>query len=40
VYVRASDGRLKLLDIEAGKKRMKGYQIPEFFKKQKGAVLK
>ncbi len=39
-YVRASDGRLKLLDIEAGKKRMKGDKILEFLKKQKGVVLK
>ncbi len=40
VYVRASDGRLRLLDIEAGKKRMKGVQILQFFEKQKGAILK
>ncbi len=39
VYVRASDGRLRLLDIEVGKKRMKDRKILEFFKKQKGAVL-
>jgi methionyl-tRNA formyltransferase len=40
VYVRASDGRLRLLDIEIGKQRMKGRAILEFFEKQKGAVLK
>ena len=40
VYVRASDGRLRLLDIEVGKERMNGGKILEFFKKQKGAVLK
>jgi UDP-4-amino-4-deoxy-L-arabinose formyltransferase/UDP-glucuronic acid dehydrogenase (UDP-4-keto-hexauronic acid decarboxylating) len=39
VYVRASDGRLRLLDIEVGKKRMKGDKILEFFKERKGAVL-
>ncbi len=39
VYVRASDGRLRLLDIEVGKKRMKGDEILEFLKEQKGAVL-
>jgi UDP-4-amino-4-deoxy-L-arabinose formyltransferase/UDP-glucuronic acid dehydrogenase (UDP-4-keto-hexauronic acid decarboxylating) len=40
VGVRASDGRLRLLDIEVGKERMNGRKILEFFKKQKGAVLK
>ena len=40
VYVRASDGRLRLLDIEVGKERMKGHKIYEFFKKQEGVVLK
>ena len=40
VYVRASDGRLRLLDIEVSKERMNGHKILEFFKKQKGAVLK
>jgi methionyl-tRNA formyltransferase len=40
VYVRASDGRLRLLDIEVGKERMKGQKILEFFKKQEGVVLK
>jgi methionyl-tRNA formyltransferase len=33
VYVRASDGRLRLLDIEVGEKRMKAHKIYEFFKK-------
>jgi UDP-4-amino-4-deoxy-L-arabinose formyltransferase/UDP-glucuronic acid dehydrogenase (UDP-4-keto-hexauronic acid decarboxylating) len=40
VYVRASDGRLRLLDIEVGKERMKGRKILEFFKNQEGVVLK
>jgi len=40
VYVRASDGRLRLLEIEVGNKRMKGDKILEFFKKRKGAVLR
>jgi len=40
VYVRASDGRLRLLDIEVGKERMKGHKIYEFFKKQEGGILK
>jgi UDP-4-amino-4-deoxy-L-arabinose formyltransferase/UDP-glucuronic acid dehydrogenase (UDP-4-keto-hexauronic acid decarboxylating) len=40
VYVRASDGRLRLLDIEVGKERMKVHKIYEFFKKQKGGILK
>jgi methionyl-tRNA formyltransferase len=40
VYVKASDGRLRLLDIEVGKKRMKAHKIYEFFKKQEGGILK
>jgi UDP-4-amino-4-deoxy-L-arabinose formyltransferase/UDP-glucuronic acid dehydrogenase (UDP-4-keto-hexauronic acid decarboxylating) len=40
VYVRASDGRLRLLDIEVAKERMKGQKILEFFRKQEGVVLK
>jgi hypothetical protein len=40
VYVRASDGRLRLLDIEVGKERMKGNQILEFLIKQEGVFLK
>jgi methionyl-tRNA formyltransferase len=40
VYVRASDGRLRLLDVEVGKERMKGHKIYDFFKKQKGGILK
>ena len=39
VYVRASDGRLRLLDIEVEKERMKGRQICEFFKKQRRGIL-
>ncbi len=40
VYVRTSDGRLRLLDIELDKERMRGQKILEFFKKQKGVILK
>ena len=40
VYVRASDGRLRLLDIEVEKERMKGQKILEFFRKQEGVILK
>jgi methionyl-tRNA formyltransferase len=40
VYVRASDGRLRLLDIEVGKERMKGQKIYEFFRKQERGILK
>lgn len=40
VYVRALDGRLRLLDIEVGKEKMKGHKIFEFFKKQEGGILK
>jgi UDP-4-amino-4-deoxy-L-arabinose formyltransferase/UDP-glucuronic acid dehydrogenase (UDP-4-keto-hexauronic acid decarboxylating) len=40
VYVRASDGRLRLLDVEVGKERMKGRKILNFFKKREGIILK
>jgi UDP-4-amino-4-deoxy-L-arabinose formyltransferase/UDP-glucuronic acid dehydrogenase (UDP-4-keto-hexauronic acid decarboxylating) len=40
VYVKASDGRLRLLDIEVKKERMKGHKILEFFKNQEGVILK
>jgi methionyl-tRNA formyltransferase len=40
VYVRASDGKLKLLDIEAGKERMRDHEILKFIKNRKGVVLK
>lgn len=40
VYVRALDGRLRLLDIEVGKERMRDQKIYEFFKKRKGGILK
>jgi methionyl-tRNA formyltransferase len=40
VYVRAPDGRLRLLDIEVGKETLKGKKIFEFFKKQEGRILK
>jgi methionyl-tRNA formyltransferase len=40
VYVRASDGRLKLLDIAVGKERIKGHYIFDFFKTRERVVLK
>jgi methionyl-tRNA formyltransferase len=40
VFVRALDGRLRLLDIEVGKERMKGQKIVEFFKKQERGILR
>jgi len=40
VYARASDGRLRLLDIGVRKQRMKDHQIHDFFKNQQGVVLK
>jgi methionyl-tRNA formyltransferase len=40
VYVRASDGRLRLLDIEVRKERMKGQNIFGFFKKRERGILK
>lgn len=40
VYVWASDGRLRLLDIEVGEERMKGQKILEFFKGQESVILK
>ena len=40
VYVRASDGRLRLIDIEDGRERLKSHGIFEYFKNKKGIVLK
>jgi UDP-4-amino-4-deoxy-L-arabinose formyltransferase/UDP-glucuronic acid dehydrogenase (UDP-4-keto-hexauronic acid decarboxylating) len=40
VCVRASDGRLRLLDVDVGKERMTGQKIYEFFKKKEGRILK
>ena len=40
VYVKASDGRLRLLDVEVGKERMKAHKIYEYFKEQKGVILR
>jgi methionyl-tRNA formyltransferase len=40
VFVRAMNGRLRLLDIEVGEKRMKAHKIREFFRKQEGGILK
>jgi methionyl-tRNA formyltransferase len=39
-YVRASDGRLRLLDIEVGKERMKGGRMVDFLREKEGVVLK
>jgi UDP-4-amino-4-deoxy-L-arabinose formyltransferase/UDP-glucuronic acid dehydrogenase (UDP-4-keto-hexauronic acid decarboxylating) len=40
VYVRASDGRLRLIDIEGGRERLKSHRVFEYFKNKKGIVLK
>lgn len=40
VYVRASDGRMRLLEIEVEKERMRGQTIYEFFKKKEGVILR
>ena len=40
VYARASDGRLKLLDIGVRKERVRGHEILDFFKNQEGVILK
>jgi UDP-4-amino-4-deoxy-L-arabinose formyltransferase/UDP-glucuronic acid dehydrogenase (UDP-4-keto-hexauronic acid decarboxylating) len=40
VYARASDGRLKLLDIEVRKERMRGHEVLDFFKNHQGVILK
>jgi len=40
VYAKASDGRLRLLDIGMREKRMKDRAIFDFFKNQKGVILK
>ena len=39
-FIRASDGRLRLLDIEVGKERMKGSEVVDFLKKQERGILK
>jgi methionyl-tRNA formyltransferase len=40
VYVRAADGRLKLLDIEVNGSRMTGRLVFEYFKEKRGIILK
>jgi UDP-4-amino-4-deoxy-L-arabinose formyltransferase/UDP-glucuronic acid dehydrogenase (UDP-4-keto-hexauronic acid decarboxylating) len=40
VYVKASDGSLKLLDIQVGKERMSGSRVSDFLSRKKGVVLK
>jgi len=40
VSIRASDGRVQLIDIELAKKRIKGQQIFEYFKKKEGIILR
>jgi methionyl-tRNA formyltransferase len=37
-FIRASDGRLRLLDIEAGNERLKGSEVLNFLKKQERGV--
>jgi methionyl-tRNA formyltransferase len=40
VYVRASKGRLRLLDVGVREERIKGHKMFDFFKKQEGGILK
>ncbi len=40
VYVRGSDGRLRLLDIEVGRERMKDHRILQFFRERREVILK
>jgi len=40
VYARASDGRLRLLDIGVRNERMRGHDLVDFFKNHKGVILK
>lgn len=40
VFVKAGDGRLRLLDVELGGQRMTNNELTKFFQKHEGAVLK
>jgi len=40
VYVRASEGRLRLVDVQIAQERMEKQRILEYFKNRKGTVLK
>jgi methionyl-tRNA formyltransferase len=40
VYVKASEGRIHLMDIEVAKKRLGGAEIGDYFRDKKGAVLR
>ena len=40
IYIRSSDGRLKLIDIEITNNRLKGQRIFDYFKRKKGMILK
>lgn len=40
VYVKASEGRIRLMDIEVAKRRLRGAEIGDYFKDRKGAVLR
>jgi UDP-4-amino-4-deoxy-L-arabinose formyltransferase/UDP-glucuronic acid dehydrogenase (UDP-4-keto-hexauronic acid decarboxylating) len=40
IYVKTSDGRLRLIEIELEKERMKGHRIFEYFRNREGTVLK
>ncbi|MBW2631492.1 MAG: formyltransferase [Deltaproteobacteria bacterium] len=40
IYIRSSDGQLKLIDIEIAHNRLKGQKIFDYFKRKKGMVLK
>ncbi|MEA1970531.1 MAG: formyltransferase family protein, partial [Thermodesulfobacteriota bacterium] len=40
IYIRSSDGRLKLIDIEIANNRLKWQEIFDYFKRKKGVILK
>jgi len=40
IYIRSSDGRLKLIDIEIAHNRLRGQEIFDYFKRKKGMILK
>ena len=40
VYVKASEGRIRLIEIEVAKKRMKEAEVVDYFKNRGGAVLR
>lgn len=40
IYIRSSDGRLKLIDVEIANKKLKGPELFDYFKRKKGVILK